>query len=163
MRISLYSRGLKVFVWLCTGFGLCVLLGVALYLLLGTDEELYHVYSVIFFVLGAVLTTFFVIEHVKEDSMNSVVEIDKEGIKLISKKHYFKMKWNSIRLVGLTEPLGKSILFSDRADHRLLNTYITYKQLSASLIVIQNRKGLLEEVRKHWSGVIINEQRFTSK
>lgn len=89
MRIALYSRGLKLFVWLCFGFGLCVLLGVALYLLLSSDEAIFHAFSV-FFCLTSIIMIVLIIILNKDGSMNSEITIDMEGIKLTYKKRCLK-------------------------------------------------------------------------
>ncbi len=156
MKVPLYSRGLKIFTWLCMTLAPLVLLCTALYLLLSFNEMLFNVYAIIFLVVTTPFP-FLIIKLIKSGSLNSSIEISNEGVTLLSKTKICNMKWENIRLVGLTQPVSNSIVFSAKMDHNLLKRYHKFEHLSNNLIVVQNRKGLIEEVRKYWDGPIISK------
>lgn len=156
MKIPMYTRGMKTFVWGGMLLTPLICIGLSLYILLNHTTPIEIVLAALLIIFSVVFSPFAIYKIVKDGQMNSMIEITDEGIALISKKKRCKMRWENIKMVGLSQPTRNSIILSTYPNLSLLNTVIRYEHLSDNLIVVQKRTGLVEEIKQHWHGTIID-------
>lgn len=119
--------------------------------------------SIIMFISFAIFV-YIDIKEIGAGTLTSSVEITDKGIAYQSRLHQYFMPWDTVRLIGFHRAgfkFNRNLIFSAYYDSTELGKRHGYKDYSDNLIVLENRKGLVDEVRKYWNGTIIGEEKFT--
>jgi hypothetical protein len=136
--------------------GLAVMVGLFVY---GIIEaiRLQNLMFVGFAVVYIIIITLIFTSEQKRSLFGSFVDITDEGVTFISRKKALRIMWDHIKYVGITESGNlRYVVFSknsgftsDVLDHNNLT--------SREYIIVKNRKGLIEVIRRYWEGEIEGE------
>ena len=121
--------------------------------------------TLLFYIYGVFTILFIVLYYytIKETKTSKFI-IDKSGVRVVFRKKIYFIEWKHIRMVAASKlGLGKAtviILFSTQHNPKLLATVPNHHSLSNQFIYVQNQKGLIAAIKKHWEGAIINGDKY---
>jgi hypothetical protein len=116
----------------------------------------------LFIVCSLIIPVAVIIDY-RSGTLTDYVVIDEEGISYVSRRKKCRIIWTEIGFIGISKiGFGKSrvVVFSKNYDLSLLSRIFSTKMISNDFIYVGNRKGFIEEVKKHWGKEIINENKY---
>lgn len=159
MKIPVYTNFMRAFLVIAFILDPVIFLWSGIWTWIEYGLIVFSIISLILFVLFLYL----VIKEIKAGTLASTVEINQKGICYESKLHQYFIPWETVQLIGFHRAgfkFNRNLIFSAYYDLTELGKRHGYKDYSDNLIVLENRKGLVDEVRKHWNGTIILEEKF---